>query len=220
LNNKIYKEDYTLSFMKRRGLLDERGAAFELSITTMIVIVLAVVMLIMGLVLIRNIFGSATTSVDQLDDKVRSEINRIFTDESQKVATSLGTSKTAKIKKGTDNFGFFLIGNTIYGNPINDRTEMQYKLVLDESQKDSCVLKMGKPNVERMFLNNLDIWNDFTDVNIDKAEVRIALNIPEEAPLCSQVVLIDVRDRTSDVEGQLAGATSFTFEIIRKGILG
>ena len=67
--------------MQKRG----KKAAFELSVTTMIVIVLAITMLILGLILIKNIFTAATESVDELNDKVSNEIDKIFTDEDKKI---------------------------------------------------------------------------------------------------------------------------------------
>ena len=61
--------------MKRRG-------AMELSVGTIVVLVLAMTMLIMGIVLVRGIFKGAKYNIDILDQKVRGEINKLFTEES------------------------------------------------------------------------------------------------------------------------------------------
>ena len=58
--------------------IKNKKAAIELSIGTVVIIVLAMSMLILGLVLIRNIFTGATESVDQINDNVRSEIIKLF----------------------------------------------------------------------------------------------------------------------------------------------
>ena len=57
--------------------LGKRGA-IELSIGTVVIIVLAMTMLILGLVLVRTIFSGATTSVDNINSQVQNEINKIF----------------------------------------------------------------------------------------------------------------------------------------------
>jgi hypothetical protein len=58
--------------MNKRG---KRGA-LELSIGTVVIIVLAMSMLILGLVLVKNIFSGAKYNIDQLNDKVTDEINQ------------------------------------------------------------------------------------------------------------------------------------------------
>lgn len=81
-----------------------RKGAIELSMTTVVVIVLSMTMLILGLVLIRNIFQGATYNVQQINDKVREQINSLFLENSeQKIIVYLADQK-ATIKQG-DVFG-------------------------------------------------------------------------------------------------------------------
>ena len=77
-----------------------KRAAIELSIGTMVVIVLAMAMLILGLVLVKNIFSGATSSVDTINDNVKAQINQLFNDNNQKVAVLL-PGNSVEIKKGT-----------------------------------------------------------------------------------------------------------------------
>lgn len=57
--------------------MGKRGAV-ELSISTIVIVVLAVSMLILGLVLIRTIFKSATSVADMTDDALKSQMNELY----------------------------------------------------------------------------------------------------------------------------------------------
>ena len=82
-------------------ILKSKKAAIELSIGTIVVIVIAMTMLVLGLILVKNIFSGATESVDSLNEKVMGEISKLFTDESANVVVKLGSDQTAKIKQDT-----------------------------------------------------------------------------------------------------------------------
>lgn len=89
--------------------MDKRGA-IEMSMTTVVVIVLAMTMLILGLTLVRTIFSGAQYNVKSINDKVRGEINKLFVDEEQRSAIYL-PSNTATVKQG-ESFGLaFAIRN-------------------------------------------------------------------------------------------------------------
>ena len=75
-----------------------KKAALELSIGTVVIIVLAMSMLILGLVLIGNIFEGADESVNVLNDKVLNAMSSLFTDEGEDVIVKLGPDQTAKLK--------------------------------------------------------------------------------------------------------------------------
>jgi len=74
-----------------------RGA-IELSVGTIVVIVLAMSMLILGLVLVKTIFSGAKYNVEQMNEKVIGEINKLFV-EDKKVVLFLSNRK-AEIAQG------------------------------------------------------------------------------------------------------------------------
>ncbi|MEM4719686.1 MAG: hypothetical protein QXG18_02380 [Candidatus Pacearchaeota archaeon] len=59
--------------------------AMELSIGTIVIIVISMSMLILGIMLVRNIFTGAKYNVDQINDKVRDEISRLFAEETKAI---------------------------------------------------------------------------------------------------------------------------------------
>jgi len=70
-------------------------------------------MLILGLVLVKNIFGGVTDNVNEVNSKVKTEIGNLFSD-SRKVVISLSNG-IAKIKQG-DQWGIaFGIKNNLNG---------------------------------------------------------------------------------------------------------
>jgi hypothetical protein len=64
-----------------RSILYKKKAAIELSMTTVVVIVLAMTMLALGLTLVRTLFKGAIYTAQSLGQSTQNEINKIFTDE-------------------------------------------------------------------------------------------------------------------------------------------
>ena len=85
--------------MAKRGGAAGKKASVELSVGTMVVIVIAVVLLILALTFVGRIFKGATYNVDQLNEAVRDKINNLFKEEGQRVVFYL-PGLTAEIKQG------------------------------------------------------------------------------------------------------------------------
>src|SRR4030043_1883739 len=60
-----------------------RKGAMEMSVGTIVTIVLLVSVLILGIVLIKNIFTSAKGVVDLTDQQLRDEVNKLFSEENK-----------------------------------------------------------------------------------------------------------------------------------------
>lgn len=58
-----------------------KKGAIELSIGTIVVVVLAMSMLILGLVLIKGIFGASNNAVSQIDNQLKSQMAKMFGEE-------------------------------------------------------------------------------------------------------------------------------------------
>jgi hypothetical protein len=81
----------------KRNKMQKKGA-IELSISTIVVIVLAMTMLIMGLVLVRTIFSGAKYNVEQMNDKVQEQIKILFVGDEEMVVYL--SNQKADIKQG------------------------------------------------------------------------------------------------------------------------
>lgn len=195
-----------------------KKAAFELSVTTIIIIVLAVTFLILGLALLRNIFGGATQSIDDINSALGKEVQKIFADDTKTIIVYLN-DKTAKIKAGTLNFNFWISAKTRFANDVKSREDIKYKLQIDKSS--DCYKKLGSSIIEKWFEDKVssksDVYNAIREYQGDTGYAKINLNVPSGTILCTQTVLVDFVDDTNE-ERQAIGGTSFTIQILRSGL--
>lgn len=98
----------------RSILKQNKRAAIEMSIGTIVVIVIAMSMLILGLVLVKTIFTGAKYNVDQLNKNVEAEINKLFNEKGGKTFIYLPNNQ-AEIKKGVSYGVAFAIKNDAQG---------------------------------------------------------------------------------------------------------
>lgn len=87
--------------------MQRKKAALELSISTIVIIVMAVTMLILGLVLIRTIMcGALVTSLD-LTQKMKDQINKLFQETGNDVVLLQGPSGPINIPPGESSAVWF-----------------------------------------------------------------------------------------------------------------
>ena len=199
------KKGGKVSFLNKKG-------AMELSMSTIVILVLAMSMLILGLILVRNIFKGATESVDNINTKVKGEITKLFVDESSNIVVNLGADKVARVKADTENFGITFGARTLDGSAVVPN-RMKYKMSLDDASTDNCVKLIGVRETEAFFKQQIGTNIEFDKWEGDIAFAIIQLDIPEATELCSQKVRIDVTDNNEAV-----GRTTIIIEIIRKGL--
>ena len=188
-----------------------KRAAMELSMSTIVILVLAMTMLILGLVLVRSIFTGATGSVNQINEKVKGEISGLFVDESSKIIINLGSDRVAKIPANTDNFGISFGAKTVDGSAVIPK-RMKYKLTLDDTARENCVSELGRKATEELFQQSIGTNIEFDEFEGDAAFTIVQVSIPEATPLCTQKVFVDVTDNNAPV-----GRSTFIVEVVRKG---
>ncbi|MDO8509427.1 MAG: hypothetical protein Q7S27_07135 [Nanoarchaeota archaeon] len=192
-------------------MVNKKGAV-ELSIGTVVIIVLAMTMLILGLVLIRGIFRGATENVDDINEKVKEEIKNLFVDDSERAILKL-TESTAKVKQGSEFGVAFGVKNTERG-AIGSQN-FQYTTILDDPQiKENC--GVSKETAEK--------WIKFGSgsLSVRPGEVdaeRIKVVVPEDSPLCETKyrILIYRSDKGESPNSPYADL-SFFVKIESKGL--
>lgn len=198
-----------------------KRAAFEMSVSTMIIIVLAVVFLILALTLIRNIFGSATQSVDVVNDQVMSQLRALFTDENQKIVIKL-SDNTADIRADNTPIGIAVAARTLYGNSPGNYSGIQYKL--EPVKTSDCYTKLGITQITRWFTSQKlsttgEVYNDMDKFDsVDLAGASIKVQIPEGTISCSQQVRITFIDNTQEQKGLPIGGDTLTIQVMRKAL--
>ena len=167
----------------------KRGA-IELSIGTIVIIVLAMSMLILGLVLVRTIFQGATGNVDQMNDKVKDEINKLFVEDKKTVVYL--PNQIAKIKQNEDWGIAFAIKNLEKGTA--EASSFMYDVVVsDPDIRTKC--GVGKRDIEAWITTGK---SETVQVAPGDTLFRIVrFLIPEGAPLCTvRFNIVAKRDNT------------------------
>jgi len=192
--------------------MKNKKAAFEMSIGTMVVIVLAITMLILGLTLIRNIFRGATESVSVLDENTRKAISSLFTDETEDIVIQLGAENTAKIRPGSGIFKVAVGARTPDGSEAGSRDRLKFKLSLQPATGRNCMSVIGEAQTKALFLTPIDTEQSFFQFEGDQVFADVEIEVPKGTPTCSQRVLIDVIDSET---GRSSGSF-FGVEILRR----
>jgi hypothetical protein len=201
-----------------------KKAALELSLTTIITIVLAVVFLILALIVMRNMYGFQSESVKSIQDKTLSQINKLYLgdeDAGKSIYISLGSEKTANIRAGNTAFGIEVGAGTITGARIQSEDQLQFKLMLDETSPTNCIKMLGgKSQVIALFKTKLDTWLNMTQFDGAAGGMIIFVGVPKATPVCEQIVKVQARDRTVNPEGDIIAQDFFTIKILKKSPFG
>ncbi|MBI5148165.1 hypothetical protein HZA33_00630 [Candidatus Pacearchaeota archaeon] len=107
--------------------MKSKKGALELSVGTIVIVILAMAMLILGLVLVQSIMKGAKYNVDQLNDRVKDAIKKLFLDSEDKRIVFYLSEQTATITPG-DTWG------VAFGvrNDGGETALFSYETILDE----------------------------------------------------------------------------------------
>jgi|WetSurMetagenome_2_1015567.scaffolds.fasta_scaffold174179_2 hypothetical protein len=164
-----------------------KKGAIELSIGTIVIIVIAMSMLILGLVLVRTIFTSAITSVTSIDAGVKNKIQQMFSEDEQKKIALIPDQGIIELKQGEIGSGFALsIRNTPGGGATS---KYSYAVsVADPDIQTKCgysELNMIGPNGKASITAGKRM-DDITlaDGNAMDTPVHVRFSVAEDAPIC------------------------------------
>ena len=114
-----------------------KKAAMEMSVGTIVTIVLLMTVLILGLVLVRTIFKGAIENIDGIDQAVKAEINKLFSEDNSKKIVIYPPTRLITIQKGQDNLGFgFSIRNV-----DADSAKFSYSISAEET---NCGMRLSE----------------------------------------------------------------------------
>jgi hypothetical protein len=179
----------------------KKKAAMEMSVGTIVTIVLLMAILVLGLVLIRTIFKGSVENIDGIDTAIKSEIDKLFAENADKKIVIFPPTREVVIKKGEDTRGF---GISIRN--IDEEAKFSYDITAQEA---SCDLRLSEAedfislNQKR---NNIQIGGG----TIMDDPIFVKFKIPESAPPC-QVTYTLVMER----DGQLYGSATDIYLTIK-----
>lgn len=165
----------------------EKKGAMELSIGTIVILVLGMSMLILGLVLIRTIFSSATGAIKDVDKGVNDAISKAFAD-SDKILVLYPSARKIEIKQRTQAEGFaFSIRNL-----ENEDKDFKYSVYVDKEFNIISKCKIKASEADSWLDVNTGTITLKRGASMDSGRL-VTFTIPESAPLCSIPFIVDVK---------------------------
>ena len=180
--------------------MNKKGA-MEMSVGTIVTIVLLMAVLVLGIFLVQKIFKSATGAVDAVDSEVQSEIIKLFAEEGAALAI-YPTARQITLKKGDDPKGFaFSVKNV--DNP--DEAEITYNVVANDQDVsfERCGSTFTKSRAESYLLGGSGSFSLGPGDALDLPRL-VMFDLPDTAPPCTIIYELEVdRDgvafRTSQI---------------------
>ena len=197
-------------------LARNKQGALELSIGTIVVIVIGMSMLILGLVLVRTIFTGSTAAIGQLNDQVQGEISGLFVEEGNDIVVMTSDrSNKVKVKPGdSSDVGIGIL--TPDGSAVGSFNRLQYKMTLDTNTQNNCIGIIGLSRAEGLLITGVNQWNGVDEFDGSNAFALIEISVPKGTAKCTQKVHIEVKDTQAGAESYTA--SFFVLEVISEGL--
>ncbi|MFH1325511.1 MAG: hypothetical protein ABIH49_01920 [archaeon] len=166
--------------------MNSKKAQMEMSIGTIVTIVILMTVLVMGLVLVRTIFSGATNAIDLTNAQLTDQINQLFSQD-KKMVIYPGTNEI-EMQRGEQSAIGIGIKNRLEGagqNPtFNYDVSVEDPEVVENCGVDSNTIQSW---IQGASGNNIDFPTG-DDVQVEK----VLFNIPSTAPLCSVKIRVKI----------------------------
>jgi len=160
-----------------------KKAQMQMSVGTIVTIVLLMTVLILGLVLVRTIFKGATSNIDSIDQAVKAEINKLFAEDNNRKIVVYPPTREISIKKGDEGgFGFSI------RNLDQEDGSFSYEVKAVET---SCGLSLSKAD-DLIILGKSSSGINVKSGSITDDGLLVKFKISENVPLCNIRYSIDV----------------------------
>jgi uncharacterized membrane protein (Fun14 family) len=159
--------------------MENKKAAFEMSVGTIVTIVLSVTLLVLGIFFVQQIFSSAKGVVDLTDQQLRNEINKLFSEEDK--ISIYPSTRLIEIKQGsTDGVG---MGIRNLERGVSSSDTFSYEVTVSDADLESkCGINEGE--VESWMVTGR-AENDIPISSGDFSTQKVLFEIPVGAPLCT-----------------------------------
>ncbi len=168
-------------------LVKSKSGAIELSIGTIVVVVLAMTMLILGLVLIKGIFDTSTNAVSEIDKQLKGQLAKLFGEDKRVVVYPTG--RQVDVRQGKREGFVVAIKNNLPGS--NQNSKFSYEVVIsDPDVRQKCEVN------ENEILSLITIGKSGTDIGIASGEIveRLVLFDTEVGdPICTVGFQVNVK---------------------------
>lgn len=194
----------------------QKKAAIELSMTTIIVVVLSLVLLILGFFLVRNIMCGAITFSNEINEKVGTEIATLFETRTSELVCIGGERDKTYFEPGEQNYIWC---------KINSKTSEKYRIKLDKlfapgNEIGESALYVPGSATDWVLIENWG-WPTGRDIAPNDRTLNpvITIEIPENAPLIDLRAEITVEKQQGTQWETITGSKDIKIEIREKGNL-
>jgi len=174
-----------------------KKAALELSVGTIVIIVIAITMLILGIVFVRSVMCGAIGLTGDMNNRVKGEINKLFGSTGGEVQCLGLSSEPVKIIPGQT--------NTVWCG-IKAPQTAKYSIVLT----DYSAVHSTKSEVKNWIVT--DSWDGTVAPGDEDPKKAIRLNLPDNAPEDTIMLQVIIKK-----EGSIIATQDLDFEISRVG---
>jgi len=165
-----------------------KKAQMQMSMGTLVTIVLLTMVLILGGYFVSKIFTGATENIEGIDTAIKNEINKLFSQDSSKTIVIYPATREVVIKKGEDSRGFGLS----IRNVEDEAGTFSYEIKADQV---SCNMQLSEAD-DLISLGDKGTNIQIPAGNVMEYPVFVKFNIPETAPPCEITYWITMKKGT------------------------
>ncbi|MEK6917320.1 MAG: hypothetical protein AABW51_00035 [Nanoarchaeota archaeon] len=166
--------------------MKSKSGAMEMSVGTLVTIVLLMAVLILGIFLVRKIFVGSSDAIDSVNNQLNDQINKLFTEDNAKKLVVLPDSRSISLKKGDDPKGFaFSVRNSDV-----EQAEFTYDVTADDVSK--CGSSFTQVKADNYLLGGTGKFNLGPGNSLDQARL-VKFQIPDTAPPCTIIYDLEVK---------------------------
>jgi len=158
--------------------MTNKKAALEMSIGTIVIIVIAVTMLILGIVFVRSIMCTGIVWTEELNEGVMDQIRSLFNEDDYGVKCMGEEYKEIKLGSG---------GTRRIGCVIRTDENIDYSLVV----KDIEVLKGASEATVEKWIIDQNYEGDVTSGGKGDSAVVLVMDLPRDAPATKLKITIE-----------------------------
>lgn len=161
-----------------------KKAQMQMSVGTIVTIVLLMTVLILGLVLVRNVFSTGTSAIDQVDSAIQNEINELFAEEGKPMVV-YPASRQITLDKGDDPKGFaFSVKN-------NDVEPADFSYEVEAQDVSKCGTGFSEETANNYLLGGSGSFSLGPGNALDLGR-SVKFDLPETAPPCTIIYNLEV----------------------------
>ena len=180
-------------------MINRKKAAMEMSIGTIVTIVLLMTVLIMGLVLVRTIFKTQTENIVAIDEAVKSEITKLFAEDNSRKIIILPPRREISLKKGESGGFAFAIRNDepSTGSFSYDVSVMEIAVSCQmTTEAAESLISLGRSGSNILILSGSKLDPVHVNFRIPESasicDIRYGLNVQKDGQAYSSTIGIDL----------------------------